>query len=146
VKRRALILLAAAWLSWPLAADNLPAAQPPGADWSRPASIQAGGITAAYPRAWHASTVNGTGIVIRSGKTRISVWNLGRLENTGNFPPRPEQFALDEDDRHFLSCPGFEGWNVLFTDHGQSVQAFVKLGPNTRKADAAEVLDRLVTG
>ena len=56
----------------------------------------------------------------------------------GYFPPRPERFTLDDDDRHFLSCLGFEGWNVIFTDRGQAAQAFVKLGPYTRKSDAAE--------
>jgi hypothetical protein len=62
----------------------------------------------------------------------------------GYFPPRPDHFTLDDDDRHMLGCLGFEGWNVIFTDRGQAVQAFVKLGPGTRKSDAVEVLDRLV--
>jgi hypothetical protein len=35
---------------------------------------------------------------------------------------------------------------VTFTDRGQAVQAFVKLGPGMRKSDAAEVLDRLEVG
>jgi hypothetical protein len=35
---------------------------------------------------------------------------------------------------------------VTFTDHGQVVQAFVKLGTGTPKSDVAEVLDRLEIG
>ena len=35
---------------------------------------------------------------------------------------------------------------MTFTDLGQVVQAFVKLGPNTPKSDAAEVLDRVEIG
>ena len=62
-----------------------------------------------------------------------------------DLPPRPDRFALDEDDCRFLSCLGFEGWSVVFTDRGQAVRAFVKLGPGTRKSDA-EVPDRLVIG
>ena len=34
----------------------------------------------------------------------------------------------------------------MFTDRLQVVQAFVKLGTNTPKSDAAEVLDRLEVG
>ena len=64
----------------------------------------------------------------------------------GYFPPRPDHFRLDDRDRRFLSCMGFEGWNVIFTDHGQAIQAFVKIGPDTPKSDAAEVLDRLEIG
>ena len=140
------ITLALAWLAWPLVADNLPAAQPRGADWTGPRMIETEGIKAQYPRAWHASEVDGGGIVIQSGTTRISIWNFGALEHTYGFPPRPDHFALAENERHFLSCLGFEGWNVIFTDGGQAVQAFVKLGPHTRRSDAAEVLDRLVVG
>ena len=60
--------------------------------------------------------------------------------------PRPDRFDLDDHDRRFLSCLGFEGWTVSVTDRGQLVQAFVKLGPNTPKSDAAEVLDRVEIG
>lgn len=144
MRRRVLVALAAAALGWPLVADNLPAAQPPGADWTRPASIHAAGITAYYPRAWKAS-VRETTIVIESGGTRIMLVDYG-TRHASDFPPRPEHFTLSDDDRHFLSCLGFEGWNVLFTYRGQAVQAFVQLRPGTRKSDAAEVLDRLVIG
>ena len=46
MRKRLLVVLAAAALAWPLVADNLPAAQPRGADWSGPASIQPGAIEA----------------------------------------------------------------------------------------------------
>jgi hypothetical protein len=140
VRRRVLVALGAALL-WLPVADNLPAAQPPGADWSRPNSVQAGGLKVYYPRAWNASVDEST-IVVRSGGTRIMLIDYGTTQ-AGYFPPRPDRFTLDDDDFHFLSCLGFEGWNVFFTDRGQAVQAFVKLGPGTPKSDAAEVLGRL---
>ena len=140
MKRRILVVLGAALLWLPLASD-LPAAQPPGADWSRPNSIEAGGIRVYYPRAWTAS-VEETTIVVQSGGTRIMLIDYGTAQ-AGYFPPRPDRFTLDDDDFQFLSCLGFEGWNVIFTDRGQAVQAFVKLGPDTPKSDAAGLLDRL---
>ena len=143
MRRRILVALGAALL-WLPVADNLPAAQPAGADWSRPNSIQAGGITVHYPRAWTA-VVEETTIVVRSGGTRIMLVDYGTTQ-AGSFPPRPDRFDLDDHDRRFLSCLGFEGWTVTFTDRGQLVQAFVKLGPNTPKSDAAEVLDRVEIG
>jgi hypothetical protein len=141
VKERALLVLVAAAFGWTLAADNLPAAQPPGADWSRPQSIHAAGLTVRYPREWTA-TVRETTITVQSGGTRIMLINYGATQ-AGYFPARPDHFKLDDEDRRFLSCLGFDGWNVIFTDRGQAVQAFVKLGPGTRKSDAAEVPDRL---
>ena len=60
------------------------------------------------------------------------------------LPDRPRHFELRDDDRHFLSCNGFEGWNVIFVDHGATVQAFVGLGRGARKSDALELLDRLI--
>jgi hypothetical protein len=143
VKRRVLVAIGAALL-WLPVADNLPAAQPPGADWSRPHSIQSDDITVYYPRAWTAS-VEQTTIVVRSGSTRIMLVDYGTAQ-AGYFPPRPDRFDLDDHDRRFLSCLGFEGWTVTFTDRGQVVQAFVKLGHNTPKSDAAEVLDRVEIG
>jgi hypothetical protein len=143
VRRRVLVALGAA-LVWLPVADNLPAAEPPGADWSRPHSIQSRDITVYYPRPWTAS-VEETTIVVRSGSTRIMLVDYGTAQ-AGSFPPRPDRFDLDDHDRRFLSCLGFEGWTVTFTDRGQVVQAFVKLGPNTPKSDAAELLDRLEIG
>jgi hypothetical protein len=143
VRRRVLVALGAALL-WLPVADNLPAAEPPGADWSRPHTIQSGDITVYYPRAWTAS-VEETTIVVRSGSTRIMLVDYGTAQ-AGSFPPRPDRFDLDDHDRRFLSCLGFEGWTVTFTDRGQVVQAFVKPGPNTPKSDAAELLDRLEIG
>ena len=71
-----LIVLAAAAVAWTVVADNLSAAQPPGADWSRPSSIQGGGITAYYPRAWSASVREST-LAIESGATRIMLVDYG---------------------------------------------------------------------
>jgi hypothetical protein len=138
------VAVAATVVVWLVVANNLPAQQGPAADWSRPDSIQSGGIGAYYPRTWNAS-VDRTMIVIRSGDTRIMLIDYGTTQ-AGYFPPRPDHFRLDDGDRRFLSCMGFEGWNVIFTDRGQAVQAFVKLGSGTRKSDAAEVLDRLEVG
>ncbi len=104
-----LVALGAALLWLPLA-DNVPAAQPPGADWSRPHSVQSGDITVYYPRGWTASVEEST-IVVRSGGTRIMLIDYGTTQ-AGYFPPRPDRFKLDDDDRRFLSCVGFEGWNV----------------------------------
>jgi hypothetical protein len=143
VRRPVLVALGTALLWLPIA-DNLPAAEPPGADWSRPHRIQSCDITVYYPRAWTAS-VEETTIVVRSGSTRIMLVDYGTTQ-AGSFPPRPDRVTLDDDNRRFLSCAGFEGWNLIFTDRGQVVQAFVKLGPNTPKSDAAEVLDRVEIG
>jgi hypothetical protein len=142
--RRPVLVALGTTLLWLPVADNLPAAEPPGADWSRPHRIQSCDITVYYPRAWTAS-VEETTIVVRSGSTRIMLVDYGTTQ-AGSFPPRPDRVTLDDDNRRFLSCAGFEGWNLIFTDRGQVVQAFVKLGPNTPKSDAAEVLDRVEIG
>jgi hypothetical protein len=86
VRRRVLLALGAALL-WLPVADNLPAAEPPGADWSRPHSIQSGDITVYYPRAWTAS-VEETTIVVRSGSTRIMLVDYGTVQ-AGYFPRGP---------------------------------------------------------
>ena len=143
MNRRILVASGAALL-WLLVSGNLPAAQPPGADWSRPSSVQAGGIKVYYPRAWTAA-VEKTTIVVRSGATRILLVDYGTRQ-AAYFPPRPDRFELEDGDRRFLSCLRFAGWNVIFMDHGQAIQAFVKIGPDTPKSDAAEVLDRLEIG
>ena len=140
MRRRGLAALGAALL-WLPVADNLPAAQPRGADWSRQSRVEAGGIRAYYPQTWTAS-VEDTTIVIRSGSTRVMLIDYGTTPEY--FPPRPDRFQLDDRDRRFLSCLGSEGWNVIFRDRGQSVQAFVRLGSGTRKSDVVEVLDRLI--
>ena len=140
MRRRALFAATAAVVVWLVVANNLPAQQGPAADWSRARSIESSGIRVYYPRAWHASLDEST-ITIHSGATRIMLIDYG--PHAGYFPPRPNHFELDDGDRRFLSCLGFEGWNVIFTDRGQTVQAFVKLGSGTRKSDAAELLDRL---
>jgi hypothetical protein len=82
-----LIALAAAAFAWPLAANDLPAAQRPGADWSRPASIQAGAMTVFYPRAWTASAQEST-IVLEAGGTRIVLADYGSAQATHSRPGR----------------------------------------------------------
>ena len=141
---RCVLVAVGAALLWLLVSGNLPAAQPLGADWSRPNSVQAGAIKVYYPRAWTAA-VEETTIVVRSGATRILLVDYGTRQ-AAYFPPRPDRFELEDGDRRFLSCLRFAGWNVIFTDHGQAIQAFVKIGPDTPKSDAAEVLDRLEIG
>ena len=142
MRRRVLVVIGAALLWLPVA--DLPTAKPPGADWSRPNSSQAGGITVYHPRTWNAS-VDETTIVVQSGGTRIMLIDYGTAQ-AGYFPPRPDRFTLDDDDRRFLSRAGFERWNLIFTDRGHAVQALVKLGSGTPKSGAAEVLDRLEIG
>jgi hypothetical protein len=142
MKAHVLIALAAAAFAWPLAANDVPAAQRPGADWSHSASIQAGAMTVFYPRAWTASAQEST-IVLEAGGTRILLADYGPVQ-ADTFPARPGHFALDDDDHRFLSCLSFEGWNVTFADRGRALQAFVELGPGIGRPDAAEVLDRLV--
>ena len=90
MRRRVLVALGAALL-WLPVADNLPAAEPPGADWSRPNSIQAGGITVYYPRAWDCLRRRRATIVVRSGGTRIMLIDYGTTQ-AGYFPPRPDRF------------------------------------------------------
>ena len=144
MRRRVLVALGAALL-WLPVADNLPAAEPPGADWSRPHSIQSGDITVYYPRAWTAS-VEETTIVVRSGSTRIMLVDYGTTP--GGLLPAAARSLRRWTTMIAASFPalGFEGWNLIFTDRGQVVQAFVKLGSNTPKSDAAEVLDRVEIG
>ena len=105
MRRRILVALGAVLL-WLPAADNLPAAQPPGADWSRPNSIQAGGITVHYPRAWTASVEERT-IVVRSGGTRIMLVDYGpprratsrRRPIASNWPTTTAASSLAWDSR-----------------------------------------------
>jgi len=116
-----------------------------GADWSRPLSIGNDGITAHYPRAWHA-TAHGITIVISSQSTWIWLASYGPA-HAGEYGPRPEHFELRDADRRFQTCGlGFEGWNLTFVDHGRVVQAIVRVGPGTPKSDATRVLDGLETG
>ena len=143
MRRRVLVALGAALL-WLPVADNLPAAQPPGADWSRPNSIQAGDITVYYPRAWMAPWRRARSSSAQAARASCSSTTGPRRPVTSRRGPIAS--TLDDDDRRFLSCVGFEGWNVIFTDRGQAVQALVKLGSGTPKSDAAEVLDRVEIG
>jgi hypothetical protein len=144
VRRRVLVALGAALL-WLPVADNLPAAQPPGADWSRPNSVQAGGLKVYYPRAWNASVDKGT-IVISSPHAWIWLAHYGP-KFADEWPARPEHFELRDEDFGFQSCGfGFEGWNLGFTDHGQVMQAIIRRYPGANESDVIEVLDRLVVG
>jgi hypothetical protein len=85
--RRNLLALVPAVVAWSAVANELPAAHPPGADWSRPASIEVGGIRAYYPRAWHAS-VRETTIAIQAGVMRIMLIDYGTTQ-AGHFPRGP---------------------------------------------------------
>jgi hypothetical protein len=161
VRRRALLVVAGAVVVWLVVANNLPAQQGPAADWSRPRVIQSAGITAYYPAAWRAS-MDGNTLVIWSGgdpKHRpgefanhipdgavwIFLFNHGPMKYESSFPPRPEQFEIGDDDVRSLSCGfGFDGWNLMFVDHGSAVQALIGLGEGARKSDVTTLLDRLV--
>ena len=158
--KRALVVGAAATVIWVAVANSLPAKQARAADWSQPKTIGTAGLTATYPRGWHASEEAGPSLAFssfalpsdwRSGEPKtvpeggvyISVFIVG--PGFDGFPNRPGHFELRDEDRHFISCGvGFEGWNVIFVDHGATVQAFVGLGRGARKSDALELLDRLI--
>ena len=142
MRRRLLVALGAALL-WLPVADNLPAAQPPGADWSRPHSIQAGDITVYYPRAWDGSVEEST-IVIRSGRTRIMLIDYGTAG--GLFPAAARSLQAGRRQSPLPFLRGIRRLELIFTDRGHAVQALVKLGSGTPKSDAAEVLDRLEIG
>ena len=149
---------AAATLVWVAAANSLPGEQARPADWSQPKTIGTPGITANYPRGWHATIQGGPSLAFSSFALPADWWSEDQktIPDGGVFvllytfgpglnglPDRPRHFELRDDDRHSLSCNAFEGWNVIFVDHGAAVQAFVGLGPGARKSDAAELLDRL---
>jgi hypothetical protein len=142
VSRRALFALGAAVVSWLVVANNLPAEQLPGADWSRPRSIESAGMTAFYPWAWHAA-LDGTTIVISSPSASIWLANYGPA-NADEFRPRPDRFEPRDEDVGVQTCGfGFEGWNLTFTEHGQVVQAVIRRYPGAKESDATEILDRL---
>ena len=83
------------------------------------AQVQAGGITVYYPRAWDCLRRGEQRSSSAQAAARIMLIDYGTTQ-AGSFPPRPDRFDLDDDDRRFLSCVGFEGWNVIFTDRGQA--------------------------
>jgi hypothetical protein len=143
VRRHVPLALAAAAVAWVVVANRLPAASIRAADWSRPLRVETHGLTAYYPRAWHAA-VEGTTMVISS--EHIWIWiTRYRPARSGEFPPRPEHFELEDANRGFQSCGfGFDGWNLTYRDHGQVVQAVVRVDPGAPKSDATRVLDRII--
>jgi hypothetical protein len=154
VRRRAVVALASALVAWLVVANNVDLhANAPVADWARPRVVRTStGITAFYPRAWRAQVGNGTLVISSSADARLPrggvyIWlaNYGRMPRTNGFAARPRHFDLWDAGRGFQSCGfGFEGWNLTFVDHGQTVQAIVGLGSGARKSDATAVLDKLV--
>jgi hypothetical protein len=154
VRRRAVVALASAIVVWLVVANNVDLhANAAVADWARPRVVKTStGITAFYPRAWRAHVGSGTLVISSSADDRLPrggvyIWlaNYGRMPRTNGFAARPRHFELRDADRSFQSCGfGFEGWNLTFVDHGQTVQAIVGLGSDARKSDATAVLDKLV--
>jgi hypothetical protein len=152
VRRRAVVALASAIVVWLVVANNVDLhANAAVADWARPRVVKTStGITAFYPRAWRAHVGSGTLVISSSADDRLPrggvyIWlaNYGRMPRTNGFAARPRHFELRDADRSFQSF-GFEGWNLTFVDHGQTVQAIVGLGSDARKSDATAVLDKLV--
>ncbi len=157
--KRALVAGGAATLIWVAIANSLPVKQARAADWSQPKAIGTPGITATYPRDWHATIQAGPSLAFASFRLPpdwwleeqktipeggVFVWLYVAGPSLNSFPNRPDHFELRDEDRHFISCGvEFEGWNVIFVDHSVTVQAFVGLGPGARKSDAVELLDRL---
>ena len=140
--RRALLTLGVAAVAWIVVADNLPAIRAPNADWTRPLAITNAGITAHYPRAWHAAA-DGNTIVIRSPSTTVWLASYGAMY-ADQWPARPKRLTLNDEDRRFQTC-GFDfvGWNLTFADHGRVLQAVVRVEPGASKSDATRILDRL---
>jgi hypothetical protein len=144
VRRRAPIALAAASLAC-LGVASAIQGRSAGADWTRPLSIESDGITAYYPRAWHAAAEGNT-IVISSRRTSIWLASYGPA-HADEYAARPEHFELKDEDRRFQTCGlDFVGWNLTFTDHGQVLQAIVRVEPGAPRSDAAKLLDRLEIG
>lgn len=142
MRRRAILTLAAAATVWVVIANNLPAASVPAANWSRPLRVEMHGLSAYYPRTWHAA-VNRTTMVISTKRIWIWVARYGPAQ-PGEFAPRPEHFELQDGDRQFQTCGfDFEGWNLTFTDSGQVIQAVVRVDPGAPKSDATRVLDSI---
>jgi hypothetical protein len=159
---RTLLIGGAATVVWLAVASNLPGMHAPAADWSRPKTIStSSGITATYPRGWHATVKGGPSLAFSSfplpsdwwlepehTKTipegGVFIWLYIVGPGSNEFPRRPDHFELRDEDRRFMSCGlGFDGWNVIFVDHSATVQAFVGLGRGGRKSDAVQLLDRL---
>jgi hypothetical protein len=142
MKRRLVLVLALAAFAWMVVADKLQSARLPAADWARPRKIVRDDITAYYPRGWEAA-VDGNRIVIRSRTTTVWLSDYGH-RHADEWPARPRHFVLADADRHFQTCGfDFEGWNLTFTDHGQVVQAVVRVAPGASRSDASMMLDRL---
>jgi hypothetical protein len=84
---------------------------------------------------------------IPDGAIWVWLFNYGSMQRMNGFETRPEHFQLRDEDRAFQTCGfGFEGWNLIFRDHRQAVQAIVGLGAGARKSDALELLDGLRIG
>jgi hypothetical protein len=150
---------AAATLIWVAVANSLSGKQARAADWSHPKTIGAPGMTATYPRRWHATELAGSSVAISSfslppgwesrerkmipaGGVYVRVYVAGPPSK--GFPNRPRRFRLRDEDRRFLSCGiGFEGWNVIFVDQNATVQAFIGPGRGARESDAERLLDGL---
>jgi hypothetical protein len=77
--KRALVIGAAATLAWVAVANSLPGKQPQAADWSQPKTIGTPGITATYPRGWHATKLAGSfsrDLVFRLTAHGFEGWNV----------------------------------------------------------------------
>jgi hypothetical protein len=142
VTRRVLLALGGAAVICVVVASNLPAASSPTADWSRPQVVRAYGMTAVVPRAWDTG-IEGAALVVST--QHIEIW-LARYgpAHADEFPARPGRFQLRDEDRTFQTC-GFDfvGWNIVFSDRGQSMQAIVRVDPGAPKSDALRVLDSI---
>jgi hypothetical protein len=79
---------------------------------------------------------------IRLPRGGVYIWiaDWGRVGGDG-FPRRPTRIELGEKQVH--SCGFGEGYMIRFRDHGQLIQAFVRLGPSTGKGAALAVLNSL---
>jgi hypothetical protein len=138
------------------------AADPPRADWTHTAVVSASsGLTAQYPRGWHALAYGeaNESLVIASfplsadwptripdGGVYIWVFTYGALWPSAmpDFPVRPAHFRLANDDYGFYGCAfNLPGYALLFRMKGMAVQAMVALGKGASSKDALAVLDQL---
>jgi hypothetical protein len=151
--------LVALHLAWGAFAGG-PRSQP--LDWRAARTAKAAGIAMPYPAGWNATSYGDRDIVVVSfpvskqwlaserksvpeGGVYIWAFNYGRLPLTANqFPQRPQSLELDRKTFGYYECgfPG-AGYNLVFRDHGLTLQVMVALGPGADKRAALAVINRL---
>jgi hypothetical protein len=158
MRRKALLALTVGVVFWLSVASNLPAGRTSGADWARPRTFTASGVTAVYPRSWHAFPHEGSTVVssfampadwpdreqkrVPDGGVYIMLWSYGPARS--DYPAGRRPFELRRPDYGSYECRfKLAGYRILFTEDGRAMQAMVALGRGADEADALGVLNRL---